>query len=193
MDTSRRKSVTSLVTMYVAQVSTISNGFRLLVILMALAVLLPTNVWLNLNSKSSCAVESESEKLLKCYSEYEDIKSNQTIGLMDDDYAKSRAYHGSIRRLAIFLEKLQSRQTPVTVVSYGGSISLGNGIAPGFDIYSNIFVKWLNAYYPVTTVGSTRANEAKTHKLYNRARGGFDVRTSQVNNNYFISKLGSID
>jgi hypothetical protein len=120
-------------------------------------------------------LDTKSEKIVQCFTEYNDIKSNQTFGLIDEDYANSRAFHGSTRRLELLLEKLQSRQKPVTVVSHGGSISLGHGINPGSGLYSNAFVDWLNTYYPVFSESNTTSNEVKKHKLINHSRHGADV------------------
>jgi hypothetical protein len=121
-------------------------------------------------------IDGETKSLLRCFSDYKNMKSKQQFGLMDDDYARSRAYHGNTRRLSIFLDKLQARQQPVTVVSHGGSISLGHGIEPMDDMYSNTFVNWLNAYYPVI-LEPFSSGENTAHTLINHARHGADVST----------------
>jgi hypothetical protein len=125
-------------------------------------------------------LDEESNSLLDCRSEYKYIKRNQSHGLKEEDYSKSRAFHGGIRRLSIFLEKLQLGKQPVTVVSYGGSISNGHGVEPATGIYSNAFVDWLNQYYPVTESSATNSSEIKTHTLVNHAKNGADVSLSRL-------------
>jgi hypothetical protein len=100
---------------------------------------------------------------------------------MEEEYANSRAFHGSTRRLVLLLEKLQSQQKPITVVSYGGSISLGHGIHPGNGTYSIAFVEWLNTNYPVISESNTTSNEVKKHEIINHSRHGADVSSYSQN------------
>jgi hypothetical protein len=135
------------------------------------------------NLLSQLALDEVSNHLLQCHAIYDNMKANQTVGLMDDDYAKSRAYHGGVHRLSLFIEKLQSGQQPVTVVTFGGSISKGTAIEPLSGLYSNAFVDWLNQYYPIENRSKTRttnSSKISTHRLINHAHSGADVSTFQI-------------
>eukprot|EP00980_Cylindrotheca_fusiformis_P005627 scaffold1184_cov132-Cylindrotheca_fusiformis.AAC.48 len=102
----------------------------------------------------------------RCDEEFERLTLNHTHNLSTEDIRRSRAWVGNERRLAKVVDKLSARKMPISVVVYGGSISMGHGLANGSLKYLNEFEKWLNEYFPISN---------SEHKVYSRAGHGADM------------------
>jgi len=99
-----------------------------------------------------------------CEQEYRRVTASRTPGLTVEDLEHSRAYMGNRYRLGLFTEKLKARKK-VNVIVCGGSITLGHGITPQTDRYSDQLEVWLNGMYPTTS----------KHKVLNYGSHGADV------------------
>jgi hypothetical protein len=101
-----------------------------------------------------------------CEEEFQRLTLHHTHNLTTEDLRRSRAWVGSEKRLAKFVDKLSAKRKPVSVVVYGGSISMGHGLADNSLKYLDEFEKWLNEYFPL---------RSSKHKVYSRAGHGADM------------------
>lgn len=101
-----------------------------------------------------------------CEQEFRRLTLHHQHNLTEEDFRRSRAWVGNEHRLAKVAGTLSARRKPVSVVVYGGSISMGHGLADPKLKYLDEVEKWLNEYFPLPF---------STHKVYSRAGHGADM------------------
>jgi hypothetical protein len=92
---------------------------------------------------------TQEEIVVQCNKEYLYVKREQTIGIKPEDYLRSNAYYGNRQRLHTLVTKLRTGTQKVTVVTCGGSITIGHGVKPKETRYANCFINFLNTNYPL--------------------------------------------
>lgn len=106
--------------------------------------------------------------------------SSRNLGLTKEVLERSRAHVGNRWRLARLNQILENdndnnnhtaEAAPVNIVVCGGSISLGHGISPHTERYSDQLERWLNDMYPIPSAVPTRK-----HRVHNMGSHGADVR-----------------
>jgi hypothetical protein len=97
--------------------------------------------------------------------------SSRNLGLTQEVLERSRAHVGNRWRLARFSQTLTQQQQPVHIVVCGGSISLGHGISPHTERYSDQLERWLNEMYPLQSSSSS----TRKHRVHNMGSHGADV------------------
>jgi hypothetical protein len=116
----------------------------------------------NLQSEISNSMSSKD----RCEKEFQRVTINHTHNLTKEDLRRSRAWVGNEQRLQFFAEKLYTKKNSVSVVVYGGSISMGHGLQDTKLKYLNQFENWMNEQYPTGN---------KQHRVYSRAGHGADI------------------
>ena len=115
----------------------------------------------------------------KCQLEYERVNRHQTKGLSEESIARSRAWLGNRQRLDQLAGRLASPSSNgievingIDVITFGGSITLGHGVArnttPGYESGSYWFQleRWLNEMY---------GGNGRKHTVHNLASHGADM------------------
>jgi hypothetical protein len=124
------------------------------------------------------------EKSNACDAKYQRVTASAVPGLTAEDWERSVAYTGNRHRLALLAQKLSSRQEAISVAICGGSITMGHGVHPTTERYSDHLERRLNQLYPLqlpasTGVGtSNQDNDMPKHRVYNRGSHGADVRVA---------------
>lgn len=111
-------------------------------------------------------LDTVSENADKCDTEFRRLTEGHRHNLTLEDFRRSRAWVGNEKRLANLFEKLSARTDPIAAVVYGGSISMGHGLADHSLKYLNELEKWMNVNFPL---------QSAKHKVYSRAGHGADM------------------
>jgi hypothetical protein len=121
-----------------------------------------------------------------CTAEYQRVTASAVPGLTPEDWERSVAYTGNRHRLALLSQKLASRQEAVSVAICGGSITMGHGVHPITERYSDQLERQLNQLYPLSATASTgtttsqQDKDGPKHRVYNRGSHGADVRVVPI-------------
>lgn len=106
------------------------------------------------------------ETVNKCDMEFRRLTTDHRHHLTLEDFRRSRAWVGNEQRLSKLFQKLSAKSDPVSAVVYGGSISMGHGLADASLKYLNELELWMNTNFPM---------QSAKHKVYSRAGHGADM------------------
>jgi hypothetical protein len=142
--------------------------------------------WSTLAHPTQRSSGDHNDNINACTAEYQRVTNSAVSGLTAEDWERSVAYTGNRHRLALLAQKLSSRQEAISVAICGGSITMGHGVHPITERYSDQLERRLNEMYPIqlpsasSTGTSNRDNDMPMHRVYNRGSHGADVRVAPI-------------